>query len=275
MTKKSHYQTYMNEMFTGKKSDMYIPESVSCIVKKSQNNSDCQLEAIGSRLANLFGVDTVYNLAIESEEQDEYEKYPTYDAIVSVDYVPYGYRLETFKDLFLEFTEDSSLEDICNMIDDEIDCIARENKLHLTENRLSSLKEKFAYQFIFRNLVCEDYDFCDRNTALLMGDDGDFKLAPCFDMELLFRGRKSHLYYDSFARATIDYLSREMPKVLSDFMARYKDIVSSPELEKVVMRSVKVDPRYTRDIYDHIVNNYKRMNSLISEYNQNKELADD
>ena len=275
MTKKSHYKTYMDELFVGKKSDMYIPESVSCIVKKSQNNSDCQLEAIGSRLANLFGVDTVYNLAIESAEQDEYETYPTYDAIVSVDYVPYGYRLETFKDLYLEFNEDSSLEDICNMIDDEFECIARENDLEMSEEKLKGLKNKFAYQFLFRNLVCEDFDFCDRNTALLMGESGDFKLAPCFDMELLFRGRKSHVYYASFANATIDYMLREMPSVLSDFMNRYEEVVNSSELENVIMRSVKVDPKYTRDIYDHVVNNYKRLSSLISERNQDKELSDE
>ena len=54
MSKKSHYLTYMNELFAGKKSETYIPESVSCFIKRSQNNSDCQLEVIGSRLANLL-----------------------------------------------------------------------------------------------------------------------------------------------------------------------------------------------------------------------------
>lgn len=275
ISKKSHYKTYMDDLFAGKKKDAYIPESVSCIVKRSQNNSDCQLEAIGCRLANLFAVDTVYNLAIESDEQDEYEDYPTYDAIVSVDYVPYGYRTETFKDLYIEFNEDSSLEDVMNRIDDEFECVARENGLDNSQEKLTALKKKFAYQFIFRNLVCEDFDFCDRNTAMLIGDDGDFCLAPCFDMELLFRGRKSHVYFASFANQTIDYLMKNMPDVLSGFMQRYREVVSSSELEQVVKRSVKVDPKYTTDIYNHILHNYKRLSSFVAEYNQNHELAED
>ena len=275
MSQKSHYKTYMNDLFTGKKSDMYIPESVSCIVKRSQNNSDCQLEAIGSRLANLFAVDTVYNLAIESDEQDEYEDYPTYDAIVSVDCIPYGYRIQTFKDLQLWFNEDSSLEEVMHTIDKKFDAIANKNGLGYAPEKLTELKKKFAYQFMFRNLVCEDYDFCDKNTAVLIGDDGDFGLAPCFDMELLFRGRKSHVYFASFANQTIDYLMKNMPDVLSGFMQRYREVVSSSELEQVVKRSVKVDPKYTTDIYNHILHNYKRLSSFVAEYNQNHELAED
>ena len=275
MSKKSHYLTYMNELFAGKKSETYIPESVSCFIKRSQNNSDCQLEVIGSRLANLFDVDTVYNIAIESDEQDEYEDYPTYDAIVSVDYVPYGYRTETFKNLYIDFNEDSSLQDIFNSIDDNFECIAREQGLENSPEKLQKLKEQFARQFIFRNLVCEDFDFCDRNTAILMGDNGDFRLAPCFDMELLFRGKKSHVYYAQFANQTIDCMMKTMPDVLADFMNRYREIAFSFELEQVVRRAVKVDPKYTNDICNHVFMNYKRLEQMVAEYNPSQELADD
>jgi hypothetical protein len=275
MSKKSHYKTYMNDLFIGKKSDMYIPESVSCIVKRSQNNSDCQLEAIGSRLANLFAVDTVYNLAVESDEQSEYDDYPTYDAIVSVDCIPYGYRMQTFKDLQLWFNEDSSLEEVVHTIDKKFDAIAKKNGLGYAPEKLTELKKKFAYQFMFRNLVCEDYDFCDKNTAVLIGDDGDFSLAPCFDMELLFRGRKSHVYYASFANKTIDFMMKNMPDVLTSFMDRYREIAFSFELEQVVRRAVKVDPRYTNDICNHVFMNYKRLEQMVAEYNPDQELADE
>ena len=275
MSKKSHYKTYMDDLFKGKKDDCYIPESVSCIVKKSQNNSDCQLEVIGSRLANLFGVDTVYNLAIESDSQDEYYEYPTYDAIVSVDYVPYGYRLETFNRLHVWFNEDSTLEEVMKSIDNKYKTVANKYDLEGGLEKLAELKKKFASQFIFRNLVCEDFDFCDNNAAVLIGENGDFRLAPCFDMEMLFRGRKSHFYYADFANKTIDYMMQTMPEVLEDFMSRYREVVSSSELEQVVMRSVRVDPRYTKDIYDHILNNYERLSSFILEKKQNRELVEE
>ena len=278
MGKDNHYSTYLNSSFEGvKKSEMVIPKFVSCFVKTSDNNAmGCYSECVGSRLANELGVNTVYNIALQSKEPDEFDdEYPDYDTVISVDYVPYGYTPETFEDLEIKFDEDTSLERIFNIIDMRFKHLANEYGLEKSIDKLAQLKRDFAFQFLFRALVCEDYDFCSQNIAMLIGDKGDFSLAPCFDMELVFSGEKSAMYYKKFASETIGFMSEVMPDVLSEFMARYGRAVNSGRVEDIVLNTLKVQNYLAQPIAERLVNNYSRMSAIVSEHKNDREIVDE
>ena len=276
MGKDNHYITYMNNSFDCDKSEMVIPKFVSCFVKNSQGNAKgCFSECVGSRLANLLGVKTVYNVALQSSEPDEYDdEYPDYDTIISVDYVPFGYTPETFEDLEIKFDEDTPLERIFNLIDMRFKHIAKDYGLEKSIDKLAQLKRDFAYQFLFRALVCEDFDLCSQNVAMLIGENGDFSLAPCFDMELVFNGEKSAMYYKKFATETIGYMSEVMPKVLNSFMTRYGKAVKSGKVEDTIMNTLKVQNYLAEPIAERLVNNYKRMSDIVSECQNSQEMLD-
>ena len=62
MNRNSHYITYLNELFEDKRID--IPTHISCLIKKAYTMEEGGVygECYGSRLANAFEVDTVYNV---------------------------------------------------------------------------------------------------------------------------------------------------------------------------------------------------------------------
>ena len=278
MGKDNHYFTYLNSSFEGaKKSEMVIPKFVSCFVKQAQGNAKgCYSECVGSRLANLLGVNTVYNMTLQSTEPDEFDdEYPDYDTIISVDYVPFGYTPETFEDLGIRFDEDTSLEKIFSLIDTRFKHIANEYGLEKSIDKLAQLKRDFAFQFLFRALVCEDYDFCSQNTAMLLGDSGDFKLAPCFDMELVFSGEKSAMYYKAFATETIEYMSEVMPEVLAEFMSRYGSAVKSGKLEDTILNTLKVQNYMSGPIAERLLDNYRRMSTIAHQCQNDREMQDE
>ena len=284
MGKNNSYFTYMNSSFEGKKkSEMHIPRFISCFVKSARGNEyserkvkACFSECVGSRLANLLGVKTVYNLALQTAEPNERaDEYPEYDTILSVDYVPYGYTTETFEDLDIKFNEDTSLERIFNIIDMRFKHIAREYRLERSIDKLATLKREFAFQFLFRALVCEDYDFCSQNTALLIGKNGDFQLAPAFDMEFVFAGQKSALYYKKFATETISFMLKVMPDVLMEFMAKYGNAVKSGQMEDIVHNTLKLKYHISGPIAERLTNNYERMSDIITMCQKNPEMLDE
>ena len=277
MGKDNHYITYMNNSFNCEKSEMVIPKFVSCFVKNTENNAHaCYSECVGSRLASLLGVNTVYNIALQSSEPDEFDdEYPDYDTIISVDYVPYGYTPETFEDLGIRFDEDTPLSKIFTTIDMRFKHIAKDYGLEKSIDKLAQLKRDFAHQFLFRALVCEDYDLCSQNVAMLIGENGDFSLAPCFDMELVFSGERSSMYYKKVAKETVGFVSEVMPEELAAFMSRYGKAVKSGKLQDTITNTLKVQTYLSEPIELRLVDNYRRMSEAILECQNDKEMLDD
>lgn len=222
-----------------------------------------------------MGVKTVYNVALQSTEPKEFdEEYPDYDTIISVDYVPYGYTPETFEELGISFDEDTDLSCIMNMIDSRFNHIAEKLSLEKSIDKLAQLKRDFAFQFLFRALVCEDWDFCSNNVAMLFGEDGDFYLGPSFDMELLFDGTKSAVYYKLTAKKTFDFMLETMPDILNDFMSGFGNAVHSGKLEKVIRNTLKVPDYVYEPITNKLVYNYNRMSQIIVNCTRDREIME-
>lgn len=269
MKKDNHYITYLNDSFKCPKSEMIVPDHVSCLLKNYAGilPERCYFECVGSRLANSLGVDTVYNVAIASTYDEDYDS-TEYDTLISVDYVPYGYKTENMLDLGLGFDEDSKLSDIMDTIDATMPDIAKKKKLKITPERISNLKEQFALQYLFRTLICEDYDFQDKNVSILMGDNGDFRLGPAYDMEFLFDGGKAHGYYQDMANDALTYMSENMPKALDNFMKNLEKQHKSGKIENLIMNTMDISVNTKRHVKNHVDRNCKRLNDMYLEMQQ-------
>lgn len=267
MSKDNHYITYLNESFNCPKNEVYIPDHISCIVKDYSDIGSMRAyyECVGSRLANVFGVDTVFNLAIESVHHKEYDE-PEYDKVISVDYVPYGYRTETLLDLGIGFDEDIPLSVIMQRLDVGFAKIEKKENVNATPERRRAIKEALAKQFLFRVLICEDNDFASQNVCTLLGDNGDILLGPSFDYELFVDGGKSRGYYREMADDAIEYMQDEMPEVLYDFVTRMTSKYRSGEISKTIESSIKAPSRWAQTVKESVIKNCKRLTEIYNEH---------
>jgi hypothetical protein len=258
----SNYVTYINDEIVGKKrNETYIPRHVSCLIKETDSQTAVFSECVGSRLANELGVPTVFNIAhaeVPNEEDwefmtDEEKMYSTYDYVISADYVPWGYTTENLEELGVNFNEDSLLQEIIESLEKKFPDISKEYGLKDDKKQFESLKHDFVKQYLFRQFICEDLDFEAKNVCLLMSENGDFSLGPCFDMELLFSGVKSKVYYKEMLDSTLDYLSDNMPGIFEEFMTCVSTANRKGRIDTIFGSTLKI-PR--RD-YSHILNNVK------------------
>lgn len=251
---------------------MVIPEHVSCLIKNfSDIGADrCFFECVGSRLANLLGVDTVYNIALCTEKDEELD-YTEYNLLLSVDYVPYGYRTETLQELGIQFNEDTPLSTIMKNIDANLPKIAKQENIQLTNKMIDDIKTSMAKQFLYRALVCEDYDFEAKNFSLLIGES-DMRMGPTYDMELLFDGAKSQAYYEAMANNAFEYMSQNMPSALDEFMSRLQEKHKNGDISHVVTHALNVPSNWTRRINKQLDKNCERLETLYSQMQSSHEI---
>ena len=282
----SKWKTYLNEVLLGKKrKDTILPDKVSCLIKSFEDNDGQDpyiAEHLGCRIANACGIDTVFNIAHAQpfdEEELEYmlNEYDTYDYVISVDYVPWGYTSERFSEIDLGFTSDTPLETILSEIDLKFPSYIQErNNLKSDSNMFAQFKKDFVKQFLFKQFICNDDDTYARNFSILRSEDGDYRMAPCFDMEYFFRGGMSNQYYQSSASHTICYLLKNMPEVLEEFLSGVNKAYKSGEINSIIYTSLKVRTSYLRNIDEQIGRNIIRFNeyyrTLKSEYEKSKEI---
>ena len=264
---KSSYVTYLNEGFKGKnKKDIIIPDGVACLIKTLMANEEYYInEVLGSRLGNYLGVETVYNIA-HSNSPDKDDWFQTrYDYLISVDYEPEGYKTMTFENLGCNFDEDTPLQDILTEIDRALARCARTGKLKLDIEQIRALKQNFTKQYLFKNILCEDFDFQAKNLAFMYNANGDFLMAPCFDMEYCFKGGRSHTYLEEVVHRDFAFIGEIMPNVLVDFVKRCEHGLDSGEMRKIVFDTMKPKNNfgleYRRKIFSKLERNIIQMSN--------------
>jgi hypothetical protein len=272
-TKKSSYVTYLNDLVAPKDgSEPYIPQYVSCLIKELTDQILFYSECISCRIANAIGVKTVFNTAHEMprapwESKDDPVRY---DYLISVDYVPTGYRTENLLELGIYFNVDTTLPEIFKNIDKKLQMIADMEKIKLTEENVARFKRDFVKQFLFRQFICEDFDFESKNMGLLIGENGDFELAPCFDMEYAMYGKKTPHYYQSFAKGSIKYLYDCMPDVLEEFVNDCRNAYNSGKIAKIFDKTCpRAERREIEKIKKQTLNNFETFISLYNEHVSN------
>lgn len=270
-----HYQVYFRNAICRKKTkDMVIPRHILCLVKEVKDNNkipaDCYAcnEIVGSKLANLVGVNTAYN----SYYQDGDNRY-----VLSVNCTPCGGKQFTMGDMGIYMGLNDSLQMIFRDIDEKLPRFAERNHLDITLNRVEMYKEELAKLWLFRRILCDDSDFGDHNVISFITPNNSIAMGPCIDMEyLLFSStdigwRDSTGQYCTALADNFTFLCKSMGYIVRDFVNTVNEKFASGEIEKMLdsQNQNLVGPRKD-DIMRYITKNISNMNELYNTYQQSR-----
>ena len=261
------YKTYLNKLFEDNNTETkYVPSNVNCLIKRTREDS-AYGEVVGSRLANLLGVDTVFNVAIEDSVAMEYLDLSycdaAYEYTLSVDYIPEDYKTEDLQTLEVLFSQDDSFDIWLTRIDEALPRIAKKLHIKLTSENVSKFKEDLCKMYIFRNLLCDDYDMESKNISILYNEKtGDFYLAPNLDMEYLFKGGRSYLYSKDLIENNMRFIRENYPHIIKDMMKRINNNLNNGKLENIMYNTLK----FTEDTCAHKYKVLERNAELLDEF---------
>ena len=241
--KKSHYIFSLDKSLKPSSSgDRYIPVYVPCFLKRIGSLSAIYGEVVGSRLANALGVDTVFNLPINiygsGKDVVDVQSSKMYTHIASVDFVRPREKFYTFKDLNLLFDRDTPIQEIfalCNKLPQRL----RYKRVRVSREDIEQIKMDIAKQWLFKIAICADLDFQWENVGIICDDDGIVRLAPCFDMELLFQNIR---FLDTGRNGVVEfenlmYIFNNMPEMAGKMLEKFDELHKSGKLDKI-MRTV-------------------------------------
>lgn len=230
----SSYCTYLNPSFNCAPSKVILPHFVYCFVKEirpSNVPSTICGETLTPQMANLMNVPTVYNVFIEKDNDDSVSPY---SKIASVDFTPYGYEFEDLSNLGAAFNESDSIQYCVEDIEFVLNRLKKEGKINLNAKDTYKVLSGFIDQLLFRNMLCEDADFGAKNMGLLIGENGECAMAPIFDLEYMFCGKRPPCRYSKFVEDGFKYLYPKYSSALDSFMSRLEICDKEQSLQKIV-----------------------------------------
>ena len=239
------YQTYLNDsIVSDTPADRHYPQKVSCLVKNISDDTSCFSEVAGSRLGNLLGVPTVFNVAVGknpeiNDTSDIYQYFenkfytPTYDYLLSIDFVPWKHRTIGFDEMDIYINKYREFEEIEHKIDVKLPKLAKDFRFKIDEDSLRKFKEDFVRLYLFRNLLCGDQDFEEQNVITLIDGNGNIRLGPSFDMEFLFRENNSQ-HRINYATSDMEYLCKHYPHIVDGFMTKLNAVNESGQILEIL-----------------------------------------
>lgn len=278
MSGKSSYCTYLNGLFLNEqgkplpKTDIYVPKYVSVLEKIVGTDKWLYAEVVGSRLANLMRIDTVYNLApcFQGIRHGCFIDYKLY----SVDYVPYGYETMTLYDMgFERYGYSAPLSTFVENIRNNFASLATKYGLNPTQERMDNLINAFEEQYLFKRCMCGDTDFDVHNIAILFNpQNGDFRLSPLFDMEGLL-GHSPHIEQRYLIRKSVEFVAEQNSHMLQNFIVSANKLCRNKSL-KNTMFAVGDDmfgAERRNDWYQLVKENINHMSKCYNSYMADKE----
>lgn len=265
----SSFRTYLGDL--PKCKSAHIPKYINCFVKnirESRRDEGVLGEVACPRIAELLGIDTVYNTVVEkTSPYFESSGYPEYMKILSVDGTPEGYRFADFNEVGIIFNFHSdSVESAMLRLEMRIRHIAKEYQLLMDAPIVKKFKEDFIKQYFFKNILCEDEDFWEANIGMLIGEDGDFCMAPMFDYEHMFAGRRPPSMYAEIVEQFFDYCKKYgYMHVAKELMDRLQEVHSQGKIDDILYNSVKVRPYAILNASDLINRNVQILNQAWKE----------
>lgn len=260
----------------------YIPKFFSVLIKDCHNDSDkVKAEIFGSRVANLLGVSTAYNFGIKDKNPKPKkwtgEIVGDYFAVGSLDFVPYGYHIESFKDLnhgYYKRTYPSLM-----MWIDFIDTMLNDRFAgKVDEECRKKVHEDFVSMHLFRNILFKDSDFAVYNSGIMVSDDDkSFGLMPNFDMEGIlydytYNPLAISIFENKSRKRDIAYAMEHYPEITTKFMENLKNIVNDGRLDEVFDSTWgTIETPYLKNNMSKLINNtldnYEKVHSKIESVN--------
>ena len=222
----------------------YNPQYVSVLKKTidgstGYRNENAEYDVAGCRLANMFGIPTVYNFIYTERNMGEYDiEFVDNTHLLSVDFVEHGTRIVDLHEAMKE-TADADW----NSFDIEMDRNDVFSDLNLegwfkffdhlpqmrtdvpnevfTKENIDKIKKDFIKMYFFRKYIIDDEDLEPRNVALIYNEkQKTISLAPSHDYDFSFKGY-SHTAYKIFSEADLFFCMRQYPKELAQIIQGY------------------------------------------------------
>lgn len=222
------YRSIYNQLIR----DGYIPRYFSALIKDCHNDPDrARAEMFGCQAANALGVPTAYCFGIKdsSPKSDEYkgEIEDDYFAVASLDFVPQGFEIETFKDM----AKSNKLCCVYDSLDKWLKyidmCLEKRFPDGVDQESRKALRSDFVKSYLFRIALFPDYDFTVYNGGIMIDENTNkFFMIPNFDMEgmmyeHLYKARGNYYKPNRIRmKRLISYCRENFPDELDDFMGR-------------------------------------------------------
>lgn len=296
LKKGNSYVTYIDDFIAENmqgKDDIPL-KYVSVLLKKQRGLWDFEhtaKDALGSRLANLMGVPTVYNDFTMDVDESSPEYY-----VISVDFVKPGQTTDNLED-----TEDnrSNINDYSLFEEWEkylqrklstiiaLDEIKEKHKdpmyKKLSPEKKQQIIDKFLQDFvshyIFRNMIVDDMDFKPRNVTYIKEKEDNrtnYSLAPANDFEFVCSYRRESLMAEN-TKVNLEYLCKNYPDATNDFMQRLKKrivkngTIDASKIESIFKKVMK-DEDYYKYLKSRLILN---LETLVSVYDSIAEKSND
>lgn len=175
------------------------PENLSVLVKQMglqefrsgfDERKTMFSETVVSQVMNFFGAKTVFNKAIQRED-DFY--------VLSVNFLKKGQTFFVADKLNhdLKIAGYQKIQDNLDAIDDKLDILKTIIKFEMKQKHpkiyADQIKEDFVYSYLIRTLLLGDRDFTDRNYGFVYDSEKNrVYSAPGFDFELSFAVKPEH-----------------------------------------------------------------------------------
>lgn len=221
---KVYYKTCMDDAFNDKSltRDEFCRMKVSCIVKKFDNTTRgiryASAELCGSRIANIFGVNTNYVAPIKYNP----------DKVIVIDCLSGNQEFDDFYDL----TGYAQL-DVYNLPKGEFAIRRLLQRITRTAERkipdgphkeqlIYNLQRDFIKFYLLRRYVLMDGDLVPQNMIFLHEKDGDFtnlRMGPAIDFENCFTVENA--FITSSLEEEMRFLVNRYPNQLSDVIKAF------------------------------------------------------
>lgn len=268
------YVTYIDDFIKENctKDNKNIPlKYVSVLMKKQRVdyiNDTSIKEAIGSQVANLIGVPTVYNERVVFEDS-----YFT----MSIDFVKEGNEI----DHLIEYKD--SPDDCSNYWEWENDIERQFNQIIPDTNpnkqkNIEEIEHQFVQQYCLKNLILDDWDFKPRNLVYVKDLKNDtYSLGPVSDYEYILSYRKED-YFDKNCIDNVNYFLRHYKDEIDAFnkkinKAFYKNgCLQKDKLHKIFEKETIQDKDYMK-LIDQLYVNIERFHNTYLELTNSKNLG--
>lgn len=289
----THIDDFVRETYDSKTKNIPLKYvSVMLKDKEQHQNSNSYCEVIGSRIANVLGVPTVYNELVNVENKE---------MILSIDCVKPDMEIRDLNDSVYikngnditrirakDFTDFPIWEELFNaqfrnkkdLSQDEIDfnksyCVEffeypfNQDKL---DECIKSFKTDFVKQYLLKTMILDDWDFHPRNVNYMTNTTTkEFHLGPACDYEYIFAGYVDCTKINNFYEKNINYLMHNYPQQTLEFGdAFYEAFFENGKLSRTKVN--KIIDLYNNKISDEAYKNLiKNLNNFDKFYSLNLE----
>jgi len=237
----SSYITYINDLINGyyvNNSRTFPIKSISVLRKIVDCPQGAINEELGSKIANIFKLPTVYNFVVNKTAKE-----PNYlREIVSVDFLKKGESLVTLNDMGMKCFPDR-LKNELEIFQLE-DCVKKLKKTLSSKLKTCPNKDEVFYNIIrdfiksyfIKYLIMSDGDFAPRNFAIITNIEENYsKAAPIYDYECCFsRRNNSFLPQFNVIDNAINYVLKYYPEILKEIEEILDCVLQSGKLDALM-----------------------------------------